>query len=84
MLFGLETYGTKPGVIKYLIENGLVDFVVLKIYSPLMSLWLKKINKSSLKTDYSDIIDNIKEPDSDFVDEIKEHIHKKFPGLRLL
>jgi len=56
----LETYGTKPNLIESMINNKLVDVVTLKLYTPLQDNWLKKLNKCSLKTDYKDIIENIK------------------------
>lgn len=60
LFFGLETYGTKPSLVKELIDNKLVDLIILKAYFPLQNSWLKKINKSSLREDFDDVIESVK------------------------
>ena len=60
LLLGLETYGTKPAMIKYLLDNKLVDIITLKLYMPLLDSWFKKMNKCSLLEDYKEMIGNIR------------------------
>lgn len=55
----LETYGTKPGVLRDMINNKLVDSVILKLYFPLQSPWLEKMSKESL-LNREELIENIK------------------------
>jgi len=60
LFVALETYGTKPYVIKNLIESKNVDIIFLKIYFPLQEMWIKKIKKGTLVNDYKDMINDIK------------------------
>ncbi len=60
-LFVLETYGTRPKIIKYLIDNRLLDLVVLKLYFPLSEVWMKKLNSGKLVSNYKEMIDDINE-----------------------
>jgi pyruvate-formate lyase-activating enzyme len=60
LFLGIETYGTKPGVIKNLIDEKLVDIITLKLYCPLINAWMKKLNKGSLLDDFGNIIADIK------------------------
>jgi len=59
-LFALETYGTRPSVIKSLIESKLIDILILKAYFPLEDFWMRKINKGKLVANNLEIISDIK------------------------
>jgi pyruvate-formate lyase-activating enzyme len=61
MLVSVETYGTKPGALRQAINENLIDILTLKIYSPLTDSWFKRMNRSNLLTNYSELIANIKE-----------------------
>jgi pyruvate-formate lyase-activating enzyme len=61
MLVSVETYGTKPGALRQAINENLIDIITLKIYSPLSETWFKRMNRSSLLTNHSELIANIKE-----------------------
>ncbi|MFT4304231.1 MAG: hypothetical protein ACMXYG_06715 [Candidatus Woesearchaeota archaeon] len=60
MYIAIETYGTSPNLIKELIDKKLVDMIILKAYFPLNELWLQKICRSRLISNYKDIISQIK------------------------
>jgi pyruvate formate lyase activating enzyme len=57
----IETYGTKPNIIRHMIENKLVDIIILKLYFPLLSTWVKKVSNERLLNNHVDLIKNIKE-----------------------
>jgi pyruvate formate lyase activating enzyme len=56
----IETYGTRPNIIKHLIDHKLVDIVILKIYFPLLTSWFNRINKEKLISNHNEIIENIR------------------------
>jgi pyruvate formate lyase activating enzyme len=58
-MLGIETYGTRPSVIKHLLDHKLVDLIILKSYFPLEDLWMRKINKGKLVANNQEIIDEI-------------------------
>lgn len=60
MYVALETFGTKPNVLKNLLDENLVDIVILKLLFPIQEKWMNKINKNTLLTNNKEIISNIK------------------------
>ncbi|MFT4297965.1 MAG: hypothetical protein ACMXX5_02125 [Candidatus Woesearchaeota archaeon] len=57
----LETYGTRPSIIRHMIENKLIDIIILKLYFPLIEPWIRKANKENLVSNHKELIKNIKE-----------------------
>ncbi len=60
MFVALETYGTKPKVLKNLLDENLIDIVILKLLFPIQEKWMSKINKGTLLTNSKEIIADIK------------------------
>ena len=60
LFIALESYGTKPLVIKHLLDNKLIDIITLKLYFPLRISWMNKINRGTLLDNNKEIIENIK------------------------
>jgi len=61
MKIGIETNGSRPDVLKTLIKERLIDYIILDIKAPLNENFAKITNSETFFKEKEDIIDDIKE-----------------------